>query len=164
MHCRRRRNSEHCRSNLSIRELANHSKELPRNDSASRLPLCTYISDPGKSWADVLGVTVTWWSGIILPPGMRSPYPSISIAGSSRYSQCHIAMRKHSASKCSDRYLALATHFVVSAPNLDFCDVSVTIVCVPSEQSFSNRHLLRLPHGLKSFRVIRRWFDEDRTV
>lgn len=39
--------------------------------------------------------------------------------------------------------VALATHVVVSAPNLGFCDVSVTTLCVPSEQSV---HLLRLSH------------------
>jgi len=50
-----------------------------------------------------LGVSITWWSGISFPRGMRSPCPSISIAGSSRYSQGHVAMRKQGASKCSDR-------------------------------------------------------------
>lgn len=101
-------------------------------------------------------LTVTWWPGISFPPDMRSPCPSISIAGSSRYFQGHVAMRKQSATKRSDTYRSSCNACCHVRAQSWFCDVSVTISCVPSEQSFSNRYLLRLSHILEPFRIIRK--------
>ena len=42
MHCRLRRDSEGCHSELSIRELANRPEKMLRHDSTSRLHLCTF--------------------------------------------------------------------------------------------------------------------------